>query len=741
MTTAPITTPKPRRRWLRFSLRTMLAVVARESVCQQSANGHCPMAVTIHEFHSQGERAIAGDWHRQLPMVMVVVLGYWLVAGTGQWCDNCVVSVAAELGERSAKEASSPLDTLERSQIPEYELRWAGEGDAKAVPPELVAILGTSRLRPWGSFDAMTFSSDSKMLASIGHSDGIRMWNADTGEQCRCLPAVTSGCEGLALASDNKMVAFNAGGSIRLWDLPAGRPLPASERDIGRIEFLQFSPDGRFLASFGYDFTIRIWRTSDYAQQCEIPRKTRIRNESLVAFSPNSKSVATATESGVELWSLASGTLLRTFDKRPSFGVAFGNDGLQLAAALRGQIQTWDVVSGMPKSSFPAGTPQPLDAVSFRGGVLAIGDTRGTVTIWSATTGPNGRVLHRTHDSWYRRMRVVVSPDGKRLAARVGHDWVIRLWDLTSGKEISPRNSPQYEDVAVSPDGTLVALATARLGDRRVDIWEPLTRSGRYSIPVIEDWSFVAAPFSHDSRLLLLLGRYGSASVWDCSLGRPRWALADDPASYSPRAGALSRDGRSLVMARGGMLKRFDLSTGKCQSLQEDSYYEYHAFWLTSVTYSPDGRWFSSADEKGTVLLWDARSGTVSRVLEEHTFRDNSFSCYASVLGFTDDSTQLVGVRGSHVKRWDVATGKPLHQFPKPASSLTFCPATNVLASRSGTRALTLWSAQTGEPTKTVSAAPQRHWFRAQALSSDGRYLFTVNGNGTVYVFRLTGAK
>lgn len=53
--------------------------------------------------------------------------------------------------------------------------------------------------------------------------------------------------------------------------------------------------------------------------------------------------------------------------------------------------------------------------------------------------------------------RVAFSPDGKTLAA--GHDWDIKLWDVTTGQELVKLQGHAGElwTVAFSPDGKTVA--------------------------------------------------------------------------------------------------------------------------------------------------------------------------------------------------------------------------------------------------------------------------------------------
>src|SRR5205823_3625201 len=73
------------------------------------------------------------------------------------------------------------------------------------------------------------------------------------------------------------------------------------------------------------------------------------------------------------------------------------------------------------------------------------------------------------------------SKDGKRVAS-AGHDGMIRVWDVGSGKEAVPTGGHEYRvwRVSASADGKVIATEG---GDDTIRLWDPATGAERRRIP------------------------------------------------------------------------------------------------------------------------------------------------------------------------------------------------------------------------------------------------------------------
>jgi WD40 repeat protein len=113
----------------------------------------------------------------------------------------------------------------------------------------------------------VTFSADSRLLASCGSDRNVRVWQIDDGK-CQVLPGHTDEIFALAFHPEGKRLA--TGGRDRavwLWDLATGKEVVRLQGHTSYIWSLAFSPDGKTLVSGSGDGTIRLWDTEPPARR------------------------------------------------------------------------------------------------------------------------------------------------------------------------------------------------------------------------------------------------------------------------------------------------------------------------------------------------------------------------------------------------------------------------------------------------------------------------------------------
>jgi WD40 repeat protein len=109
---------------------------------------------------------------------------------------------------------------------------------------------------------ALTFSPDSRRLASCSSDRTVRLWQIDSGE-CQVLRGHTDEVFAVAFHPDGtRLASAGRDRAIWLWDLLRGEEVARLQGHTSYVWSLAFSPDGATLASGSGDFTVRFWDTA-----------------------------------------------------------------------------------------------------------------------------------------------------------------------------------------------------------------------------------------------------------------------------------------------------------------------------------------------------------------------------------------------------------------------------------------------------------------------------------------------
>ena len=197
-------------------------------------------------------------------------------------------------------------------------------------------------------------SPDATMLATVtGDNSDARLWQVTINRQSGA-PLTAAANLGHSVASvqfspDGKTLATaNINGQIRLWDIATRHPLGAPF--AAGSAYMSFSPDGKLLA-VGNSNSVRLWNVATH-RASGAPLVTGPANSVVTAFSPDGTMAATATDEGpIQLWDMATRreigpplTLTDQFPYASATAMAFSPDGKMLATANpEGAIRLWNV--------------------------------------------------------------------------------------------------------------------------------------------------------------------------------------------------------------------------------------------------------------------------------------------------------------------------------------------------------------------------------------------------------------
>ncbi len=293
----------------------------------------------------------------------------------------------------------------------------------------------------------------------------------------------------------------------------AVRTLQQSASPTG-VEELRFSADGRKLVTTNHSGTVEVWSVAT-GKLVRTLRGSGIMIRAL-AWGPKGTLIGGARDGFV--WQLAERPEeLRRVGRSPVKHVNQG--GLAVSAdekvlywhGAENSVVATELASGKTLRTFgDAFRDDPRwKYVAVSGGLLAAG-SHGRVRLFDTT---NGRVLHTLDASG----PVAVSPDQKLVACVVdGRD--LAVFDAATGREkygLPFEGNPFVLGLAVSPDGKWIAVGN---GDDTARVVNAVT--GREHL-VLRHESFVdSVAFSPDSNVLATGSRKGFVRLFDVETGK-----------------------------------------------------------------------------------------------------------------------------------------------------------------------------------------------------------------------------
>ena len=277
----------------------------------------------------------------------------------------------------------------------------------------------------------------------------------------------------VAFAPDGKMLASGSGdGTVKLWSLPDGRLLATPLKNLGQVNALAVTPDGKTLAvgNFaGRSYEVRLLSLPE--GQLIKSLKGFHSGVTSVAISSDGKTLAAGSlDETVLLFSLPDGNLLATIKEKKTGGVralALTPDGKTLIAGFGdGTIRLWSLPDARLLATLKEhkAVVRTL-AITPDGTTFASGSRDETIRLWSL---PEGRLLSTLEGNQFGVNALAIARDGRMLISG-SSDYAIKFWSLPDGHLLTTWMTPGRADaLAITPDGKKVAGA---LWDDTVRLW------------------------------------------------------------------------------------------------------------------------------------------------------------------------------------------------------------------------------------------------------------------------------
>ncbi len=307
----------------------------------------------------------------------------------------------------------------------------------------------------------------------------------------------------------------------------------------------------------------------------------------VVGFIGNDKLVSGGDDGSVRIWDVRTGQLLQAFCfPHEVRGLAVSPDLRYLAIAVRADprsyLYVWDLENRGPMKKTPV--PDNARSVAFSpdGKHLAFGGWRGACVLERATD----KLVFKwerpeSKGRLYRTNAVAFSPNGNLLAA--------------AGGEI--------------PGGPIMAGSVLPI----LKLWD-WKRGSLLFDPFGHEGDVCCVAFSPEGHWLITGGRDCTVRVWDVATGKELQRLGTPMYNRGPWMISVAPDGKTLAVAMGGTreISIWDLQTYQeirrravpddpSRPANKDAYDS-----LSSVAFSPNGKYIVTGGSAGMVRIWDA---------------------------------------------------------------------------------------------------------------------------------------
>lgn len=245
---------------------------------------------------------------------------------------------------------------------------------------------------------------DGKVVVVVSDHGLVQLLNLETDEEISRFVVEGPGFVlTAALSPDNKTLVTNGKGfeDLIACDMGPGHTQEKFGGEGQNTLHVRFSPDGRFLVTFGGHGTFaKLWSLPDYREQGMLSGHSAAILDAV--FSPDSKTLATTSYDGIRLWEIPTGRPVAQLRGQigPANCLAFSPDRRILAAGFGNptkvfpgdppRVELWDIGALKVIARWEMSGNGPVDGIAFSpdGTKLITVRGLGEVEVWDVGKEP-----------------------------------------------------------------------------------------------------------------------------------------------------------------------------------------------------------------------------------------------------------------------------------------------------------------------------------------------------------------
>jgi WD40 repeat protein len=630
---------------------------------------------------------------------------------------------------RKAAAAKSPAAALRLIR----EARWKLPFFPPNLPAHVVHVLGGTRLRHQDRINSLAYGRNGQTLLAGSRDGTVRLWDLSAGRELwiyRALGSIAPPAEGkvqddvlkvasVAFSPDGATVAAAGYNEIHLLKMADGTFVKALKEHKGQTKGIAFSSDGTLLASVGDDKMLRIWnvKSGDVRLKQDLskiagPGNPVGRFES-IAFSPTAPHVALTNADG----------------KLVVYDIS-GKDAVlkQSATIVNSSTAVYCVKFTPDGTGLVTGsedtTPPRLTAAPAPDAPLA-NPTPGVMA--SVRNFPGAK---------RRTTSLDLTPDGQLLVTG-GEDAVVRVFEINTGRQLKQfsAHTTEVTAVAVRPDGGEVATADDA---GIIRLW-PLAANDEHQKVETSGtvWATAASP---GGKRMAAAGADRVVRVYDAATTE----LLKEFTGHTAAVGALTFLNETALASAGGdrLIRLWDMSRNDSPKSLEG-----HRTVVLALAAGDGGRVLYSGSIDKTVMAWDVATGK-----RLGTYDAKSAVCAIAV----KDSRLAIGTADGWITILDASQPESMNVLFSTGShtsgvaAVAFTPDGNLLLTAGGDGQFRVWSVGSNNGVLTSKATfeavmnastSQPFALSAIAIAPDGKSAAFAGQDGLIRLYDPVGLR